>query len=165
MVQKERNTPLGDGLFCHLEMSAEQSDDRSLTLSGSGEPLRLTQQQALALFRVLLSHLGQIAEVQLHQESELYEVNLVSAFHRSLEWLNNWSLVPLEETDSLQQAHEQYQHTYDLQDEMLNHVNAWELALERQYSKLEDSAAELGTSFDDLDEDFGEEDDEMGDQS
>jgi hypothetical protein len=146
-------------------MSAEQSDDRSLTLSGSGEPLRLTQQQALALFRVLLSHLGQIAEVQLHQESELYEVNLVSAFHRSLEWLNNWSLVPLEETDSLQQAHEQYQHTYDLQDEMLNHVNAWELALERQYSKLEDSAAELGTSFDDLDEDFDEEDDELGDQS
>src|SRR5258708_13242556 len=94
MVQKESNTPLGDGLFCHLEMSAEQSDDRSLTLSGSGEPLRLTQQQALALFRVLLSHLGQISEVQLHQEREVKEVNLVIPFHLSLNRINNSSLIP-----------------------------------------------------------------------
>jgi hypothetical protein len=161
MAQNDSGTPLGDGLFCHLEMSAEQSN-RSLTVSGSGEPLHLNQQQTLALFRLLLGHLGQIARVELHQDSELYEVNLVGAFHRALDWLNSWSPAHLDETDSLQQAHEQYQRTYDLQDEMLNHVNAWELALEHQYSKLEDAAEELGMSFDELDEDF---EDEQEDQS
>jgi hypothetical protein len=115
--------------------------------------------------RIMLSHLNQIAGPELQQDSELYEASLVSAFHSSLDWLNNWSPA-LEETDPLQEAHEQYQHTYDLQDEMLSHVNAWEIALERQYSKLEDAAEELGVSLDELDEDFDEEEeDELEDET
>ncbi len=69
--------------------------------------------------------------------------------------------------DLLTQAYEQYQYTSALQEEMLEAVNGWQTALEREYSKLEEAAEELGLVLDELgdEEDEGEESDEPEDET
>jgi hypothetical protein len=116
----------------------------------------------LALFRVMLSHLQQLVTGDLQNESLLAQVNLVQAFHSSIDWFSGWSQTELEDPDLLTQAHEQYQHTYALQEKMLEAVNGWQTTLEQEYSKLEDAAEELGMALDELgdEEDEGEESDE-----
>jgi hypothetical protein len=159
MAEQRTDIPLAEGLSCTLDATKEHPE-RYATILGGEQPLPLSKVQALALFRVMLSHLGQLVGDEQQHESELVQVNLVQAFHRSIEWFSGRSQTELEDPDLLTQAHEQYQHTYALQEKMLDAVNDWQTALEQEYSKLEDAAEELGITLDELgnEEDENEED-------
>ncbi len=154
-------TLLADGLHYRKETSAEQPE-RYLTLYGNGNnDVALTKTQALALFRVILDDLAMVAGTELHDDSNLYEIDLVHRFHSSTDWLTNWSPSDLAEPELLNEAHEQYQHSYELQEEMLDLINGWQTTLEQEYSKLEDAAEELGVALDELEDgDDREEEDE-----
>jgi hypothetical protein len=124
---------------------------------GGEKPLPLSKGQALALFRVMLSHLGQFAGDEMQDGSEFVQVDLVQAFHSSIEWLSHWSQTELEEDpDLLIQAHEHYHHTYALQEKMLEAVNGWQTTLEQEYSKLEEAAEESGVALDELGDEEGQ---------
>ena len=166
MGEQRTGIPLAEGLSCTLDATKEHPE-RYATILGGEKPLPLSKVQALALFRVMLSHLQQLAGDELLHESELVQVNLVQAFHSSIDWLSGWSQTELEDPDLLTQAHEQYQYTSALQEEMLEAVNGWQTALEREYSKLEEAAEELGLVLDELgdEEDEGEESDEPEDET
>ncbi len=166
MGEQRTGIPLAEGLSCTLDATKEHPE-RYATILGGEKPLPLSKVQALALFRVMLSHLQQLAGDELLHESELVQVNLVQAFHSSIDWLSGWSQTELEDPDLLTQAYEQYQYTSALQEEMLEAVNGWQTALEREYSKLEEAAEELGLVLDELgdEEDEGEESDEPEDET
>ncbi len=166
MGEQRTGIPLAEGLSCTLDATKEHPE-RYATILGSEKPLPLSKVQALALFRVMLSHLQQLAGDELLHESELVQVNLVQAFHSSIDWLSSWSQTELEDPDLLTQAYEQYQYTSALQEEMLEAVNGWQTALEREYSKLEEAAEESGLVLDELgdEEDEGEESDEPEDET
>src|SRR6266849_3037838 len=166
MGEQRTGIPLAEGLSCTLDATKEHPE-RYATILGSDKPLPLSKVQALALFRVMLSHLQQLAGDELLHESELVQVNLVQAFHSSIDWLSSWSQTELEDPDLLTQAYEQYQYTSALQEEMLEAVNGWQTALEREYSKLEEAAEESGLVLDELgdEEDEGEESDEPEDET
>jgi hypothetical protein len=161
MTEQKTDIPLAEGLSCTLDATKEHPE-RYATILGGEKPLPLSKVQALALFRVMLSHLQQLAGDELQNDSELEQVNLVQAFHRSIDWLSSWSQAELEDPELLTQAHEHYQHTYALQEEMLDAVNDWQTTLEQEYSKLEDAAEEVGMALDELgdQEDEGEGSDE-----
>ncbi len=111
----------------------------------------------------MLSHLGQIAGPELHNEDLLEQVNMVQAFHSSIDWFSGWGQSDLEEAELLSEAHDQYQHAYGLQEEMLEAVNGWQVTLEDEYGKLEDAAESFGVDLDELgelDDDEGEADEE-----
>jgi hypothetical protein len=165
MAEQRTGIPLAEGLSCTLDATKEHPE-RYATILGGERPLSLSKVQALALFRVMLSHLGQLAGDELQKESLLEQVNLVQAFHSSIDWLSGWSQTELEDPDLLTQAHEHYQHTYALQEEMLEAVNGWQTTLEEEYSKLEDAAEEAGMALDELgdEEDEGEDSDEEYEQ-
>ncbi len=166
MGEQRTDIPLAEGLSCTLDATKEHPE-RYATILGGEKPLPLSKVQALALFRVMLSHLQQLAGDELLHESELVQVNLVQAFHSSIDWLSGWSQTELEDPDLFTQAYEQYQYTSALQEEMLEAVNGWQTALEREYSKLEEAAEELGLVLDELgdEEDEGEESDEPEDET
>ena len=166
MGEQRTGIPLAEGLSCTLDATKEHPE-RYATILGGEKPLPLSKVQALALFRVMLSHLQQLAGDELLHESELVQVNLVQAFHSSIDWLSGWSQTELEDPDLLTQAYEQYQYTSALQEEMLEAVNGWQTALEREYSKLEEAAEESGLVLDELgdEEDEGEESDEPEDET
>jgi len=166
MGEQRTGIPLAEGLSCTLDATKEHPE-RYATILGGEKPLPLSKVQALALFRVMLSHLQQLSGDELLHESELEQVNLVQAFHSSIDWLSGWSQTELEDPDLLTQAYEQYQYTSALQEEMLEAVNGWQTALEREYSKLEEAAEELGLVLDELgdEEDEGEESDEPEDET
>lgn len=166
MGEQRTGISLAEGLSCTLDATKEHPERYATILSGE-KPLPLSKVQALALFRVMLSHLQQLAGDELLHESELVQVNLVQAFHSSIDWLSGWSQTELEDPDLLTQAYEQYQYTSALQEEMLEAVNGWQTALEREYSKLEEAAEELGLVLDELgdEEDEGEESDEPEDET
>src|SRR5450759_1043330 len=161
MTEQKTDIPLAEGLSYTLD-ATEEHPERYATILGGEKPLPLSKVQALALFRVMLSHLQQLAGDELQNDSELEQVNLVQAFHRSIDWLSRWSQAELEDPELLTQAHEHYQHTYALQEEMLDAVNDWQTTLEQEYSKLEDAAEEVGMALDELgdQEDEGEGSDE-----
>ncbi|HEY4387863.1 MAG TPA: hypothetical protein VGN34_25720 [Ktedonobacteraceae bacterium] len=161
MAEQRTGISLAEGLSCTLDATKEHPE-RYATILGGEKPLPLSKVQALALFRVMLSHLQQLVTGDLQNESLLAQVNLVQAFHSSIDWFSGWSQTELEDPDLLTQAHEQYQHTYALQEKMLEAVNGWQTTLEQEYSKLEDAAEELGMALDELgdEEDEGEESDE-----
>jgi len=161
MTEQKTDIPLAEGLSYTLD-ATEEHPERYATILGGEKPLPLSKVQALALFRVMLSHLQQLAGDELQNDSELEQVNLVQAFHRSIDWLSSWSQAELEDPELLTQAHEHYQHTYALQEEMLDAVNDWQTTLEQEYSKLEDAAEEVGMALDELgdQEDEGEGSDE-----
>lgn len=162
---RARTISLAEGLSCTLD-STKEHPVRYITLLNGEQSLSLDKVQALALFRLMLSHLGQIAGPELHKEGLLEQIGLVQAFHNSIAWLANWEQDELEEPELLTEAHEQYQHTYALQEEMLDVVNGWQITLERTYGKLEDAAETLGVALEDLgeveegDEEEGDEEDE-----
>jgi len=164
MAEQRTGIALAEGLSCILDTTQEHPE-RYATILGGEKPLPLSKVQALALFKLMLSSLGQIAGDELRADSLLEQVNLVQAFHRSIDWLSGWSQTELEDPDLLTQAHEQYQHSYALQEEMLEAVNGWQITLEEEYSKLEDAAEELGVELDELgdeeeEEELDEEDEE-----
>ena len=166
MGEQRTGIPLAEGLSCTLDATKEHPE-RYVTILGGEKPLSLSKVQALALFRMMLSHLQQLAGDELLHESELVQVNLVQAFHSSIDWLSGWSQTELEDPDLLTQAYEQYQYTSALQEEMLEAVNGWQTTLEQEYSKLEEAAEELGLALDELgdEEDEGEESDEPEDET
>ena len=151
MAEQRQGMPLANGLSCTLDASKEHPE-RYITILGGEKPLPLDKTQALALFKLMLSHLGQIAGDELRKDDLLEQVNLVQAFHHSIDWLASWSQKGLEDPEFLNEAHEHYHHTYTLQEEMLDAVNEWQTILEQAYSKLEDAAEELGVDLDELDE-------------
>lgn len=159
MAEQRTGIPLAEGLSCTLDATKEHPE-RYATILGGEKPLPLSKVQALALFKLMLSSLGQIASDELSKDSLLEQVNLVQAFHSSIDWLSGWSQTELEDPDLLTQAHEQYQHSYALQEEMLEAVNGWQVTLEEEYSKIEDAAEELGVDLDELSEEEEEEEDE-----
>ena len=148
-------TLLADGLYYRKETSIEQpeqyltlSDDKSSTIA-------LSKSQALALFRVILDDLVTVAGSEMQERSNLYEIALLSRFHHSITWLEHWTPGDLAEPELLTEAHEQYQSSYELQEEMLDLINGWQTTLEQEYSKLEEAAEDLDLVLDEL----GEEED------
>jgi hypothetical protein len=161
MQPQDAHIPAGVGLSYHIEDDAEQPK-RYLSIASGSEQLQLNKPQALALFRTLLDDLPRMVGTDLQQDHTLYEIDLLRRFHRSTEWLANWSQSDLAEPDFLNEAHEQYQHAYERQEEMLALIDSWQETLEQEYGKLEEAADELGLALDGLgSEPEIEEDDEL----
>lgn len=152
MAEQRPEISLTNGLFCTFDTTKEHPA-RWLTILGGEKPLALDKTQALALFKLLLGHLEQIAGAEARTDPLLEEVNLVQAFYRSIGWLAGRSEHELAHPDLLFEAHERYQHAYELQEEMLDAVNGWQSTLEEEYSRLEDAAEEVGVALDDLEDD------------
>ncbi len=151
MQSQDAHIPLEDGLSYHIEDNPEQPE-RYLSIASGGEQLQINKRQALALFRIMLDDLPKIVGTDLQQDHNLYEIDLLRRFHRSTDWLANWSQSDLAEPELLNEAHEQYQHSYERQEEMLELIDAWQVTLEQEYSKLEEAAEELGLALDALGE-------------
>ena len=161
-MQPIPSRPLADGITS--QRASNEEDSISLSHSdGLLHPFTLKKQQALALFRLMLDDLPRIAGPEFQDDRTLFEVDLLRRFHRSVEWLTHWSQSDLAEPELLKEAHEQYQHAYELQEEMLDVVNGWQITLEQEYSKLEDAAEELDLPLDELGEEENDEDDEGAD--
>lgn len=60
MGEQRTGIPLADGLSCTLDTTKEHPE-RYATIIGGAAPLPLNKVQALALFRIMLSHLAQLA--------------------------------------------------------------------------------------------------------
>jgi hypothetical protein len=150
---------LADGIT--YQRATNEEDYISLSRSDDSlHPFTLNKQQALALLRVMLDDLPKIAGQEFHDDSTLFEIDLLRRFHRSMDWLTHRSQSDLAELDALKEAHEQYQHSYELQEEMLDVVNGWQITLEQEYSKLEDAAEERDLTLDTLSEEENEEGEE-----
>ncbi len=117
MAEQQTGIALAESLSCTLDTTKEHPE-RYATILGSEKPLPLSKIQALALFKLMLGHLGQIAGDELRTDGLLEQVNLVEAFHSSLEWLTEWSQKQLEDPNLLKEALEQYHFTFRLLKEM-----------------------------------------------
>jgi hypothetical protein len=159
MPSQDSHIPLEDGLSYHIEDDPEQPE-RYLSIANGGEQLQLNKRQALALLRIMLDDLPKIVGAGLQEDHVLYEIDLLRRFHRSTDWLANWSQSDLAEPELLNEAHEQYQHSYERQEEMLELIDAWQVTLEQEYSKLEEAADELGLALDGLGDEVPEIEDE-----
>jgi len=76
MVEQRTGIPLADGLSCTLDTTKEHPE-RYATIIGGAAPLPLNKVQALALFRIMLSHIAQIAGDELHNDGLLQQVDLI----------------------------------------------------------------------------------------
>jgi hypothetical protein len=158
-MQPIPSRPLADGIT--YQRATNEEDYVSLSRSDDLlHPFTLKRPQALALFRIMLDDLPGIAGPEFHDDRTLFEIDLLCRFHRSVEWLMHWSQSDLAELELLKEGHEQYQHAYELQEEMLDVVNGWQITLEQEYSKLEDAAEELDLPLDEL----GEEENDDGEE-
>src|SRR6266702_7122175 len=118
MAEQRTGIPLADGLSCTLDTTNEHPE-RYATILGGAAPLSLNKVQALALFRIMLSHLAQIAGDELHNDGLLEQVDLIQVFHSCIDWLGDWSDTDLEDRQTLKEALEQYDIAYDIQEELL----------------------------------------------
>jgi hypothetical protein len=107
MGEQQMGIPLADGLSCTLDATREHPE-RFATVIGGAAPLSLNKVQALALFRILLYSLGQIAGDELQSDSLLQQIDLIQTVHDALEWLSDWSDADLEDRQTLKEALEQY---------------------------------------------------------
>lgn len=151
MQSQDAHIPLEDGLSYHITDDPRQPEQYLSIASGDGK-LQLNKRQALALFRIMLDDLPTLVGSNLEQDRNLYEIDLLRRFHRSIDWLASWSQSDLAEPDFLNQAHEQYQQAYERQEEMLDVIDSWQVTLEHEYGKLEEAAEELGVTLDDPEE-------------
>ncbi len=76
MGEQRTGILLADGLSCTLDATKEHPE-RYTTIIGGAAPLPLTKVQALALFRIMLSHLAQLAGDDLHNDTLLQQVDLI----------------------------------------------------------------------------------------
>jgi hypothetical protein len=76
MGEQQTGIPLADGLSCTLDATREHPE-RFATIIGGAAPLSLNKVQALALFRILLYSLGQIAGNELQSDSLLQQIDLI----------------------------------------------------------------------------------------
>jgi hypothetical protein len=152
MTEPRAGIPLAEGISCTLD-STKEHPERFLTILGGEKPLPLSKVQALALFKLMLGSLGQIVGEEVFNDPLLSQVNLVQAFHDSIEWLEGQDQTRLADNlELLKEAYEQYQFARDLQEEMMEAVQGWETLLDHQDNKLEEAAEELGITLDELDE-------------
>src|SRR5260370_38251221 len=107
MGDQRTDIPLAEGLSCTLDATKEHPE-RYATILGGEKPLPLSKVQALALFRVMLSHLQQLAGDELLHESEFVQVNRVQAFLSSIDWLSGCPQTDWEDHDSSPKWQEQY---------------------------------------------------------
>lgn len=162
-MQPIPSRPLADGIT--YQRASNEEDYISLSHSDDVlHPFTLKKQQALALFRLMLDDLPGIAGQEFQADHTLLEIDVLRRFHHSVEWLTRWSQRDLAEPEVLKEAHEQYQHAYELQEEMLDVVNGWQITLEQEYSKLEDAAEELDLPLEELGEEENDDGDEGADE-
>lgn len=128
MEEQRMSIPLADGLSCTLDATKEHPE-RYGTILGGAAPLPLSKAQALALFRIMLSHLAQIAGDELHTDSLLQQVDLVQLFHSSIDGLSSWSDADLEDRRMLWEALEQYDFAYDFREALMLLMEEWETTL------------------------------------
>jgi len=161
MGEQRTGIPLADGLSCTLDATKEHPE-RYATIIGGEAPLLLTKVQALALFRIMLSHIAQIAGDELYNDGLLQQVDLLQVFHSSIDWLGGWSDTDLEDRQLLREALEQYDLAYDMQEELLLRVSKWETTLRLHYDRIESAASTIEV---DLEELRDEEEDEPEDET
>lgn len=149
MEQQPTGIPLADGLSCTLDTTKEHPE-RYATIIGGPAPLSLNRVQALALFRILLYSLGQIAGNELQSDSLLLQIDLIQTVHDALEWLSDWSDADLEDRQTLKEALEQYHFAYDYREELVTLLNEWEETLRLQYDRLESAASKIDVDLEEL---------------
>ncbi|HYU73319.1 MAG TPA: hypothetical protein VEL31_11625 [Ktedonobacteraceae bacterium] len=161
MAEQRTGIPLADGLSCTLDATKEHPE-RYATILGGAAPLSLNKVQALALFRIMLSHLAQIAGDELHNETLLEQVDLIQLLNFSMDLLGGWSDHDLQDRQVLKEALEQYDLAYDFQAELAIQVAEWETALRREYDRIESAASKIDV---DLEELADEEEDDLEDET
>jgi len=161
MAEQRTGIPLADGLSCTLDATKEHPE-RYATIIGGAAPLPLNKVQSLALFRIMLSHLAQIAGDELHNETLLEQVDLLQLLNFSMDLLSDWSDQDLEDRQVLKEALEQYYFAYDFREELAVQMAAWETALRLQYDRIESAASRIDV---DLEELRDEEEDDLEDET
>jgi len=161
MAEQRTGIPLADGLSCTLDATREHPE-RYATILGGAAPLPLNKVQALALFRIMLSHLAQIAGNELHNERLLEQVDLIQLLNFSMDLLGGWSDTDLEDRQTLREALEQYDFAYDFREELMTQMREWETALRLQYDRIESAASRIDV---DLEELADEEEDDLEDET
>lgn len=159
MGEQHTGVPLADGLRWTLD-GTQEHPERYMTIIGDAVRLSLNKVQALALFRIMLSHLAQLAGDELHHDRLLKYVDLVQLFDFSVELLEDASDADLEDRQTLKEALEQYYFAYDFRQELLAWLEKGEEVLQLQYDRLESAASKIDVDLEALweeDED-GEED-------
>jgi hypothetical protein len=152
--------PLADGLSCTLDATKEYPE-RYATIIGGTAPLPLNKVQALALFRIMLSHIAQLAGDELHNDSLLQQLDLLQLFHFSMDCLTDSSDTDLEDRQVLKEALEQYYFAYDFRETLMTQMGEWEETLRLQYDRLESAASKINVDLEELaDEDEDEREDE-----
>ena len=74
MAEQQPGIPLADGLSLLLDNTNKEHPERYATIIGGPAPLPLNRAQALALFRLLLYSLTQIAGEEMQSDSLLQQV-------------------------------------------------------------------------------------------
>jgi len=161
MGEQRTGIPLADGLSCTLDATKEHPE-RYATIIGGAAPLPLNKVQALALFRIMLSHLAQLAGDDLHNDTLLQQVDLIQLLTFSMELLDDWSDTDLEDRQTLREALEQYDFAYDFHETLMHAMGAWEEALRFHYDRIESAASKIDVDLEDL---LEEEEDEREDET
>jgi len=152
MAEQQPGIPLADGLSLLLDNTNKEHPERYGTIIGGPAPLPLNKVRALALFRILLSSLMQIAGDELQNDSLLQQVDLIQTVHDSLEWFDDWSDAELEDRQMLKEALEQYHFAYDYREALATLVDKWEEMLRFQYDRLESIASKIDVDLEELSE-------------
>jgi hypothetical protein len=162
MAEQRTGVPLADGLFWASDTTKEHPE-RYITILGGAAPLSLNKVQALALFRIMLSHTAQIAGDELQTDSLLQQVDLVQLLNFTVEVLTSESDHDLEDRQTLKEALEQYYFAYDFLEALKIQVQEWETTLEREYDRLESAASKIDVDLEELASE--EEEDELEDEA
>jgi ribonuclease HI len=161
MEEHQTGIPLADGLSCTLDATKEHPE-RYATIIGGAAPLPLNKAQALALFRIMLSHLAQLAGDDLDNDTLLQQVDLIQLLAFSMELLDDWSDTDLEDRHTLREALEQYDFAYDFHETLMRAMRAWEEALRLHYDRIESAASNIDVDLEELRE---EDEDELEDEA
>ena len=149
MAEQHIGVPLADGLRWTLD-STQEHPERYMTIIGDAVQLSLNKVQALALFRILLSHLAQLAADELHHKRLLKYVDLLQLFDFSMELLEDASDADLEDRQTLKETLEQYYFAYDFREELLIWLEKGEETLRLQYDRLESAASKIDVDLEEL---------------
>ncbi len=161
MGEQRMGIPLADGLACTLDATKEHPE-RYATIIGGAVPLPLNKAQALALFRIMLSHTAQIAGDELHNDGLLQQVDLIQLFHSSMDCLDGWSDTDLEDRRVLWEALEQYDFAYDFRESLMIQLRECEEMLRLQYDRIESAASKIDVDIEELRD---KEEDELEDEN
>ncbi len=144
--------PLGNDLFYELEIPTHEHPMRYIILVAGEVRIPLDKTQALALFRVMINPLGEIASEEMDKEHLLEDLNRVAHFHSAMKWLESLSGSNLATPKAIKDATAFYHNTYDLYEQMEHRLHEWDADLSEIYQRLDAAAALLGIGIDDEDE-------------